>query len=95
MTVEKPRSSLATVRNPMLSVPEVQDFAGLPPEALKALHRALLGISDACRKKGNEAWRKHKPPMAAYWKGNAVHARHLARAITTLLQNESESQKGE
>jgi hypothetical protein len=76
-----PRCNLATVRNWMLALPEVQDLATLPPEARVALRRALLAVSEACRAKGNEAWRKHKPPMAAYWKGNAVHAKHLARAI--------------
>lgn len=75
------RSTLPEVRNPMLAIPEVQAIAALPEEARAALRGALLAISASCRLKGNEAWRKHKPPMAAYWKANAVNARHLARAI--------------
>lgn len=75
------RSILPEVRNPMLAIPEVQAIALLPDEARKALRCALLAVSDSCRAKGNEAWKKHKPPMAAYWKANAVNARHLARAI--------------
>lgn len=75
------RSMLPEVRNPMLAIPEVQAIAALPEESCAALRDALLAISYSCRAKGNEAWRKHKPPMAAYWKANAVNARHLARAI--------------
>lgn len=78
------RSKRAEVRNPMLAIPEVQALANLPPEAREALRAALLAISTACRERGNEAWRKHKPPMAAYWKANAVNARHLAQAIRKL-----------
>lgn len=75
------RSNRADVRNPMLMLPEVQAIAELPADSQAALRKALQAISEACRARGNEAWRKHKPPMAAYWKANAVNARHLALAI--------------
>lgn len=67
----------------MLAIPEVQAFAGLPPEAQEALRSALLAVSKSCRARANECWRRHKAPMAAYWKANAVNARHLATAIRT------------
>lgn len=76
-----PRSNRPDVRNPMLAIPEVLDMASLPPEALAALRRALQAVSKACRERGEEAWRRHKPPVAAYWKTNAVNARHIACAI--------------
>ena len=78
------RSNLPTVRNPMLALSEVQDAANLPPVAREALRSMLVAVSKACREKGDEAWRKRKPPMAAYWKSNAVHARHLAHALATV-----------
>jgi uncharacterized membrane protein len=65
----------------MLALPEVMAINELPPESRAALRVALLGISKVCRERGNEAWRRHKPPVAAYWKSNAVNARHLANAI--------------
>lgn len=75
------RSSRADVRNPMLAIPEVrQEYDQLTPEARVALVRMLKACSKVFRAKGDEAWRKHKPPMAAYWKQNAVNARHLALA---------------
>jgi uncharacterized membrane protein len=67
----------------MLKLAEVRELASLPPEAREALRRALMAVSQACRDKGNEAWRRHKPPMAAYWKASAVNARHLARALSS------------
>lgn len=76
------RSSRAEVRNPLLALPEVREaFAALPADCQAALRNVLNAMSKDFRARGNEAWRKHKPPMAAYWKGNAVYARHLALAI--------------
>lgn len=82
MTHDIPRSSLPEVRNPLLAIPEVQaEIATLSDESSAALERILLGLSKTFRAKGEEAWRKHKPPMAAYYKANAVNARHLALAL--------------
>ena len=82
MTHTDTRSSLPEVRNPLLAIPEVQaEISTLSPEASASLERILLGLSKNFRAKGDEAWRKHKPPMAAYWKQNAVNARHLALAL--------------
>lgn len=75
------RSSRADVRNPMVALPEVRELAELPLEARLALRRALMAFSSSCRVRGNEAWAKHKAPMAAYWKANAVNIRHLALSI--------------
>lgn len=76
------RSSKAEVRNPLLQLPEVVAMNELPPEAKTALKKALKAASNAMRAKGNDAWRRHKAPMAAYWKGHAVYARHMALAIS-------------
>jgi uncharacterized membrane protein len=75
------RSTRPDVRNPLLALPEVQAMADLPPEARRALRAALVAISKDCRARAEKAWRSHKPPMAAYWKANAVNARHLSLAI--------------
>lgn len=83
------RSNLPTVRNPMLALQEVRDAASLPVESREALRVMLVAVSKACRQKGDEAWRKRKPPMAAYWKSNAVHARHLAHALAVIAAQDS------
>ena len=50
---------------------------------LSALARMLRRLSKVWREKAEQSWRKHKPPVAAYWKSNAVNARHLALALRT------------
>lgn len=79
------RSNRADVRNPVLGCPKAMAaFADCPPEAREALAKALRALSDDWRATANELWRKHKPPMASYWKINAVNARHLALAIRSI-----------
>lgn len=74
-----PRSSRIEVRNPLLSVPGLaEEVATWSPETLTAVQRASRLCSAHWRAKGDECWRKHKPPMAAYWKAWGVNARHLA-----------------
>lgn len=73
------RSNRPDVRNPLLKLPSAAAVAALPPEAKAALRALALDASKAWRELGNECWRRHKAPMAAYWKTWAVNARHLAR----------------
>lgn len=77
----RPRSSRADVRNPLLAIPEVKaQWDALPLEAKAALVSMLNAMSKTFRARGEAAWRKHKPPVAAYWKASAVNCRHLALA---------------
>lgn len=73
------RHARADVRNPLLKLPSAADVAALPPEAKAALRALALDAAKAWRELANECWRRHKAPMAAYWKAWAVNARHLAR----------------
>lgn len=73
------RSNQPEVRNPLLAVPGVaEEVAALTPEARAAFRRIAMACSRAWSAKGEQCWRSHKPPMAAYWKRNAVWARHFA-----------------
>jgi hypothetical protein len=65
----------------MVRLASVQRLAALPADVRELVRAAFREISADARARGNEAWRKHKPPMAAYWKANAVHFRHLALAV--------------
>lgn len=73
------RSNRPDVRNPLLKLPSAEDIAALPPDARAALRKLALDASRAWRAAADECWRRHKAPMAAYWKAWAVNARHLAR----------------
>lgn len=75
------RSSLPETRNPMLRLPAVRRMSRLPNWALRELSEALTELSADARERAEESWRKHKAPMAAYWKAVAVYARYLRLAI--------------
>jgi hypothetical protein len=73
------RSNRVDVRNPLLRLPAAQAIANLPPEARAALRALLVEIGADARARADECWRKHKAPMACYWKALAVYAGHAAR----------------
>lgn len=75
------RSSRADVRNPILALPSAQRLADLTPEARETLVALLFDIKADAAGRANECWRKHKGPMAVYWKAVSVYSGHIARAI--------------
>lgn len=56
-------------------------FNGLEPSAKAALKLCLLSLREDALHKANYCWKKHKAPMALYWKVVGVYAGHLAKAI--------------
>jgi hypothetical protein len=83
------RSSRAEVRNPVVGCPEAMAaLAACPPEAVEALRAVLHALAGDWTTRANGLWRRHKAPMAAYWKINAVNARHIARAIRSISRQE-------
>lgn len=75
------RSSRPEVRNPVLALPALRRIMMLPRPVREALAELLRDLHSDATNRANECWRKHKAPMAAYWKAVAVYARHIARAI--------------
>ncbi len=75
------RSDRPDVRNPLLALPAAQAMQNLPPEAKAALKALLIDIRNDCRVRAEECWRKHKAPMAAYWKAQGVYANHAQRLL--------------
>lgn len=75
------RSSRIDVRNPLLALPAAAQMQALPPEAKAALKALLIDIRNDCRVRAEESWRKHKAPMAAYWKAQGVYANHAQRLL--------------
>lgn len=56
-------------------------FTSLPDPAKAALRDALNDLRADALKRSNHCWKKHKAPMALYWKVVGVYAGHLARSI--------------
>ena len=56
-------------------------FRALPAPARAALRDALLDLRAEALDRAEYCWRKHKAPMAAYWKAVGVYAGHMARQL--------------
>ena len=67
--------------NPMLALPAAQGLRALPAETHNRLRSLLLELGAEARARADLSWRRHKAPMAAYWKAVSVYARHTARAL--------------
>ncbi len=84
------RSASLAVQNPVFAIPGIREtLAGLMPEARAALRGVLVGIQSDAAARAAESWRKHKAPMACYWKAVSVYAGHIARALGTRDQVEA------
>lgn len=75
------RSLRTDVRNPILALPSARRLAQLSPEAREVLHDLLGELAQDARDRAETCWRRHKAPMAAYWKACAVYAGHIRRAL--------------
>lgn len=75
------RSNRPDVRNPLLSLPAARRIGDLSDEARSALRVLLLEIRSDARLRADECWKRHKAPMAVYWKAVSVYAGHIARLV--------------
>jgi hypothetical protein len=75
------RSNLPEIRNPVLALPAVKRLMQLSPSARSEIAEVLRELSLDARARAEESWRRHKAPMALYWKAVSVYAGHLARAV--------------
>jgi hypothetical protein len=65
----------------VLSLPAFARLLALPPEARAALRDVLRALALDARAKAETSWRRHKGPMAAYWRAVSVYAAHIARGL--------------
>ena len=76
------RSSRREVRNPILGLHAAKlALVELTPDEKSRIRRVMLAIRDDARLRADQSWRKHKGPMALYWKCVAVYTNHLARVL--------------
>lgn len=75
------RSNQPEIRNPILALPAARRLAHLPPETREMFRDLLLELSRDASDRANHAWKKHKAPMAMYWRAVAVYSRHIARVL--------------
>lgn len=75
------RQRRVEVRNPILGMPAAAKLRALDPTAKAALREILMELRADAQRQADRSWRKHKAPMAVYWKAVAVYAGHIARAL--------------
>ncbi|WP_233584984.1 hypothetical protein [Aquabacterium soli] len=67
--------------NPLLRLDAVQQLLELPAEQRGAIAALLRELRVDADRQAENAWKKRKGPMAAYWRAVATYARHTAHAL--------------
>jgi hypothetical protein len=81
-----PRSSRPETRNPILALPAARRLADLDPATREVVAGILAELALDARGRADQAWRKHKGPMAVYWKAVSVYATHIRRALRNTVE---------
>lgn len=69
------------VHNPVLALPSIAKLRELPEEVRMEFRNVLEELRQDAAKRADQAWKRHKGPMAVYWRAVAVYARHIRRAL--------------
>lgn len=67
--------------NPLLNLPAGRAHQALPAEQRAPIEAVLRQLRDQANVEAENAWRRRKGPMAAYWRAVSTYARHLAHAL--------------
>ncbi len=73
--------------NPLLKLPAGRALLQLPLEQRAPLEAVLRELRDQANIEAENAWRRRKGPMAAYWRAVSTYARHLAHALSKACQS--------
>lgn len=68
--------------NSLLNLPAGRDLLALPADQRKPLERVMRDLRDQANTEAENAWKRRKGPMAAYWLAVATYARHTAHALS-------------
>jgi hypothetical protein len=68
--------------NPLLKLPAGRALLKLPPADRARIEAVMRELRDQANAEAENAWRRRKGPMAAYWRAVATYARHIAHALS-------------
>jgi len=69
--------------NPLLNLPAGRALLDLPAEDRRRIEAVMRELRDQANQEAENAWRRRKGPMAAYWRATTeTYARHLAHALS-------------
>jgi hypothetical protein len=78
---EKPRSSRAATRNPILRMRALTGLLRLPIESRVRLGRLSLDLAAECSVRAEASWRGKRRSTAVEWRTASVYVGHLRRAL--------------
>lgn len=68
--------------NPLLELPAGRALLALPHDDRRRIEAVMRDLRKQADQEAENAWRRRKGPMAAYWRAVATYARHVAHALT-------------
>jgi hypothetical protein len=68
--------------NPLLQLPAGKALMALPEPDRRRIEAVMRELRDQANTEAENAWRKRKGPMAAYWRAVSTYARHTAHALS-------------
>lgn len=68
--------------NPLLKLPAGRALLELPREDRERIEGVMRELREQANAEAENAWRRRKGPMAAYWRAVATYSRHIAHALS-------------
>lgn len=69
--------------NPLLKLPAGKALLALPKADRERIKAVMRDLRDQANTEAENAWKRRKGPMAAYWRAVSTYARHVAHALST------------
>ena len=68
-------------RNPLLALPAGRALMALPKADRDRIATVMRELRAQANAEAENAWKRRKGPMAAYWRAVSTYARHVAHAL--------------
>lgn len=68
--------------NPLMQLPAAKKLMALPPEQRAPMEALLRELRADADREAENAWKRRKGPMAAYWRAVSTYARHIAHMLS-------------
>lgn len=68
--------------NPLLRLPAARKLLALPPDQRRPMEQLLRELRADADREAENAWKRRKGPMAAYWRAVSTYARHTAHMLS-------------
>lgn len=68
--------------NPLLRLPSSRKLLALPADQRRLIEDLLRELRADADREAENAWKRRKGPMAAYWRAVSTYARHIAHMLS-------------